>query len=137
MHFTPRPLAVKKLTTASDSTIKVFQAIALDFPDLQLSSERVAIAGLLYIPLSAGGGDFIAFLRKGTPCQVHCADQPIKSSEVRPSLDSSGSFAPFSETVIRKCRAWTDEHVETGGVLALIYGMVTFTVRCLSSTRLS
>ncbi|OBZ71696.1 Histidine protein kinase 1 [Grifola frondosa] len=61
------------------NTLQVSQAVTADYPDLQLTTGLEVIAGLLYVPLSVGGRDFIAFLRK-------------------------------------------DEHLETAGVLALVYG---------------
>lgn len=39
------------------------------------------IAGLLYVPLSRGGRDFIAFLRKGQLRDVHWAGKPYKEGE--------------------------------------------------------
>ena len=104
--------------------MQVSQAITTDFPDLQLSSGLEAIAGLLYIPLSVGGGDFIAFLRKGQPCEVRWAGRPHKSDERRATLEPRKSFKLWSETVAGRCRAWTDEHLQTAGVLALVYGKV-------------
>ena len=104
--------------------MQVSQAITVDYPDLPLSSGLEVIAGLLYIPLSVGGGDFIAFLRKGQPRQVHWAGRPFKSSEVNNTLEPRASFKIWSEIVAGRCRAWSDEHLETAGVLALVYGKV-------------
>lgn len=106
------------------STIQVSQAITEDYPDLQLSSGLEAIAGLLYIPLSAGGSDFIAFLRKGQPRQVHWAGRPYKRGEPQNSLEPRTSFKIWSETVAGRSRAWSEEHLETAAVLALVYGKV-------------
>jgi light-regulated signal transduction histidine kinase (bacteriophytochrome) len=39
------------------------------------------IAGLLCVPLSKGGKDFIAFLRKGQLRDVHWAGKPYKEGE--------------------------------------------------------
>lgn len=104
--------------------MQVSQAVTVDYPDLQLSTGLEVIAGLLYIPLSVAGGDFIAFLRKGQPHQVHWAGRPMKA-DVRTSLEPRTSFKTWTETVAGRCRAWTDEHLETAGVLALVYGKVT------------
>lgn len=38
-------------------------------------------------------------------------------------LEPRKSFKTWSETVIGKCRAWTDEQLETAGVLCLVYGL--------------
>ncbi|KAI0351442.1 hypothetical protein OH77DRAFT_1429748 [Trametes cingulata] len=104
------------------TTLQVSQAVTVDFPDLQLTTGLEVIAGLLYVPLSAGGRDFIAFLRKGQPRQVNWAGRPYKSEERRSVLEPRRSFKTWSETVAGRCRAWTDEHLETAGVLALVYG---------------
>jgi light-regulated signal transduction histidine kinase (bacteriophytochrome) len=53
--------------------LNVSQVVTKDFPDLQLHSGLDVIAGLLYVSLSSGGKDFIAFLRKGQLCEVHWA----------------------------------------------------------------
>ncbi|KZT12155.1 uncharacterized protein LAESUDRAFT_720129 [Laetiporus sulphureus 93-53] len=103
-------------------TIQVSQAVTQDYPDLQLSTGLEVIAGLLYVPLSAGGRDFIAFLRKGQPRQVRWAGRPYKDDEQQSVLEPRASFRMWSETVAGRCRAWTDEHLETAGVLALVYG---------------
>ncbi|KAI0056404.1 hypothetical protein BV25DRAFT_1814088 [Artomyces pyxidatus] len=104
--------------------IQVSQAVTKDFPDLQLSTGLEIIAGLLYVPLSTGGKDFIAFLRKGQPRSVHWAGKPYKEADdgSKSTLEPRRSFKVWSETVAGMCRAWTDEHLETAGVLALVYG---------------
>jgi len=107
-------------------TIQVSQAVTKDFPDLQLATGLEIIAGLLYVPLSQGGTDFIAFLRKGQPRAVRWAGKPYKDEAdgQRASLEPRVSFKVWSETVAGRCRVWTDEQLETAGVLALVYGKV-------------
>ncbi|KAI0823185.1 hypothetical protein BC628DRAFT_1411740 [Trametes gibbosa] len=105
------------------TTLQVSQAVTADYPDLQLTNGLEVIAGLLYVPLSAGGRDFIAFLRKGQPRQVNWAGRPTKADK-RNVLEPRRSFKTWSEIVAGRCRAWTDEHLETAGVLALVYGKV-------------
>lgn len=107
-------------------TIQVSQAITKDFPDLQLETGLEVIAGLLYVPLSQGGTDFIALLRKGQPRVVRWAGKPYKdcASGRLASLEPRTSFRAWSETVAGRCRVWTDDQLETAGVLALIYGKV-------------
>ncbi|KAF9462987.1 Tco3, phytochrome related signal transduction histidine kinase, partial [Collybia nuda] len=104
-------------------TIQASQAVTNDFPDLQLTTGLEIIAGLLYVPLSSGGKDFIAFLRKGQPRHVHWAGKPYKDgADTRATLEPRKSFRIWSETVAGRCRAWIDEQLETAGVLALVYG---------------
>ncbi|KAH9922613.1 uncharacterized protein B0H18DRAFT_1017063 [Fomitopsis serialis] len=103
-------------------TIQVSQAVTQDYPDLHLNTGLEVIAGLLYVPLSAGGRDFIAFLRKGQPREVRWAGRPYKDGQTPNVLEPRASFRLWSETVAGRCRAWSDEHLETAGVLALVYG---------------
>lgn len=114
-------LRVKQFTM-----IQVSQAVTKDFPDLQLSAGLEVIAGLLHVPLSPGGNDFIAFLRKGQPRHVHWAGKPFKegAGPDSVSLEPRKSFKVWSEKVAGRCRNWTDEQLETAGVLALVYGKV-------------
>lgn len=102
--------------------MQVSQAVTVDYPDLKLSTGLEVIAGLLYVPLSIAGGDFIAFLRKGQPTQVNWAGRPYKDGESRGTLEPRSSFKIWSEYVAGRCRAWTDEQLETAGVMALVYG---------------
>ena len=115
-----------------------------DFPDLELTSgvfltllgeERhkftlylgfESVTGLLYVPLSSGGKDFIAFLRKGQPRHVRWAGKPYKdgTSDTQATLEPRKSFKIWSEIVAGRSRAWTEEQLETAGVLALVYGKV-------------
>lgn len=109
--------------------MQVSQAVSIDYPDMNLQTGLGVLAGLLYVPLSIAGGDFIAFLRKGQPTEVHWAGRPYKEAEVRNRLEPRNSFKLWSETVAGRCRAWTDEQLETAGVLALVYGKVKSFIR--------
>jgi light-regulated signal transduction histidine kinase (bacteriophytochrome) len=84
------------------------------------------VAGLLYVPLSRGGKDFIALLRKGQPQHVRWAGKPYKdgTSDTQATLEPRKSFKIWSEIVAGRSRAWTEEQLETAGVLALVYGKV-------------
>ncbi|KAJ7718110.1 hypothetical protein DFH07DRAFT_860520 [Mycena maculata] len=104
------------------TTIQVSQGVTMDFPDLTLAAGLEVVAGMLYVPLSSEGKDFICFLRKGQPRHVHWAGNPNAKQSSKPVLEPRKSFAIWSETVAGRCRAWTDEQLETAGVLALVYG---------------
>lgn len=102
--------------------IQASQSIARDFPDLMVPSLDV-LSGLLYVPLSPGGRDFICFFRKGQMKDVIWAGKPHKPGEEETaSLEPRTSFKAWAQTVMGRCRSWTDEQLETAGVLALIYG---------------
>ena len=113
--------------------MQVSQAVTVDYPDLRHTTGLEIIAGLLYIPLSVGGSDFIAFLRKGQPTHVRWAGRPYKDDESITHLEPRNSFKVWSENVAGRSRAWTDEHIETAGVLALVYGKVCRRQDLLSS----
>ena len=74
--------------------MQVSQSVAVDFPDLQLPSGPDTISGLLYVPLSRGGKDFICFLRKGLLRDVHWAGKPYKEQAAgqRATLEPRKSF---------------------------------------------
>lgn len=107
------------------SSIKATNHISRDFPDLALPRAQDTIAGLLFVPLTAKAGqDFIVFLRKGQVREVQWAGKPYKDpqSDNQASLEPRKSFKMWSETVIGRSRTWTDDQLESAGVLALIYG---------------
>ena len=94
--------------------------MTIDNPALKLTTGLVIIAGLLHVPLSAGGRDFIASLRKGQLRQVNWAGRPYKTPEQPSVLEPRQSFKFWSEMVAGRCRAWKDEHLETASVRALV-----------------
>ncbi|WWD22241.1 hypothetical protein CI109_106732 [Kwoniella shandongensis] len=105
--------------------LKASNCIQRDFPDLVLPRANDTIAGLLYVPLTAKAGqDFIVFLRKGQTREVQWAGKPYKDEQTggTASLEPRKSFKTWSELVTGRSRAWTDDQLESAGVLALIYG---------------
>ncbi|THH10468.1 hypothetical protein EW145_g1296 [Phellinidium pouzarii] len=116
-------LVAEYLRLKQYTLMQVSQSVTRDFPDLELPSGLEVIAGLLYVPLSRGGKDFIAFLRRGQLRDVHWAGKPYKDDDGSESvLEPRKSFKTWSETIAGRCRAWTEECMETAGVLALVYG---------------
>ncbi|GAA6008926.1 uncharacterized protein JCM10292_006565 [Rhodotorula paludigena] len=99
--------------------------IASEFPDIDYPNGFSLIAGLLYVPLSSEGKDFIFFCRSPQLHEVHWAGNPYanktQGEDFRP-LEPRKSFKIWSETVVGKSRAWTDEEKETASVLCLVYG---------------
>ncbi|KAI3484944.1 hypothetical protein L1887_51834 [Cichorium endivia] len=99
------------------------QDVRRDFPDMVLSTGLHVIAGLLVVPLSGSGVDFIAFLRKAQLRHVNWAGKPFKESKEGDAiLEPRKSFKVWSETVEGTCRGWKDEELETASVLCLVYG---------------
>ena len=113
-------LRLRKITSVTRST-----DIGVDFPDLVYPPGFAVIAGILLVPLSVSGSDFIAFFRKGQICEVKWAGNPYEKfvkEGTEGYLEPRRSFKAWSETVIGKCRDWTEEQIETAAVLCLVYG---------------
>ncbi|KAH7381275.1 hypothetical protein DE146DRAFT_624212 [Phaeosphaeria sp. MPI-PUGE-AT-0046c] len=99
--------------------------IVQDFPDLRYPPGFHIVAGLLIVPLSVSGTDFIVFLRKGQLKEVKWAGNPYEKfikEGTEGYLEPRKSFKTWSETVVGKCREWTEEEIETASVLCLVYG---------------
>ncbi|KAF9768395.1 hypothetical protein IL306_014293 [Fusarium sp. DS 682] len=107
------------------TSVVASQDIKEDFPDLRYPPGFQVVAGLLYVPLSVGGHDFIVFFRKGQIKEVKWAGNPYEKF-VREGtagyLEPRKSFKTWNETVVGKCREWNEEQVETAAVLCLVYG---------------
>jgi light-regulated signal transduction histidine kinase (bacteriophytochrome)/CheY-like chemotaxis protein len=113
-------LRMRKIQAVMTST-----DIASDFPDLRYPPGFHTIAGMLIVPLSVDGEDFIVFFRKGQVKQVKWAGNPYEKfvrEGTEGYLEPRKSFKTWSETVVGKCREWTEEEIETASVLCLVYG---------------
>ncbi|KAI2468178.1 hsp90-like protein [Annulohypoxylon bovei var. microspora] len=107
------------------TSVLTSQDIREDFPDLGYPPGFSVIAGLLYVPLSVGGSDFIVFFRKGQVREVRWAGNPyekVVKEGTASFLEPRSSFKAWHEIVIGKCREWSEEQVETAAVLCLVYG---------------
>ncbi|KAL8808569.1 MAG: hypothetical protein Q9223_007247 [Gallowayella weberi] len=113
-------LRLRKITTVLDSV-----DVRLDFPDLRYPPGFTVLAGLLLVPLSVSGTDFIVFFRKGQMREVKWAGNPYEKfvkEGTEGYLEPRKSFKTWSETVVGKCKEWTEEQIETAAVLCLVYG---------------
>ncbi|CAM1501851.1 Fc.00g038350.m01.CDS01 [Cosmosporella sp. VM-42] len=113
-------LRMRKLTSVIAS-----QDIKEDFPDLRYPPGFQVVAGLLYVPLSVGGSDFIVFFRRGQIKEVKWAGNPYEKvirEGTAGYLEPRMSFKTWHETVVGRCREWSEEQVETAAVLCLVYG---------------
>lgn len=113
-------LRMRRITAVTTS-----HDITQDFPDLRYAPGFQTIAGMLIVPLSAGGRDFIVFFRKGQLKEVKWAGNPYEKfirEGTEGYLEPRKSFKIWRETVIGKSREWTEEEVETAAVLCLVYG---------------
>ncbi|KAK1251770.1 hypothetical protein MKX07_007249 [Trichoderma sp. CBMAI-0711] len=113
-------LRMRRLTSVVAS-----QDVREDFPDLQYPLGFQVIAGLLYVPLSEGGHDFIVFFRRGQIQEVRWAGNPYEKTLREGTvgyLEPRASFKTWNELVVGKCREWVEEQIETAAVLCLVYG---------------
>jgi light-regulated signal transduction histidine kinase (bacteriophytochrome) len=113
-------LRLRRLTAVTAT-----QDLKEEFPDLRYSPGFHHIAGLLVVPLSSGGNDFIVFFRRGQLREVKWAGNPYEKfvkEGTEGYLEPRKSFKTWSETVVGKCRDWTEEEIETAAVLCLVYG---------------
>ena len=113
------------LRMRSITSVVTSQDIKEDFPDLRYPPGFQVVAGLLLVPLSAGGQDFIVFFRKGQLREVKWAGNPYEKfikEGTEGYLEPRKSFRVWSEKVVGKCKEWTEEEIETAAVLCLVYG---------------
>ena len=113
------------LRVRSITTVIASQDIQDDFPDLKYPPGFRGLAGLLLVPLSASGRDFIVFFRQGQLREVKWAGNPYEKfvkAGTEGYLEPRKSFKTWSETVVGKCKEWTEEQIETAAVLCLVYG---------------
>lgn len=94
------------------TSVTASQGILSDFPDLNYAPGFSVIAGLLVVPLSMGGNDFIVFFRKGQLLQVNWAGNPYEKvlrQGTQGYLEPRTSFKIWSETVVGRSKEWTTD----------------------------
>ncbi|KAI9650257.1 hypothetical protein NHQ30_000270 [Ciborinia camelliae] len=98
--------------------------IAKDLPNLKDPPGINSIAGILVIPLSIGGNDFLVFFRRGQLREVRWAGNPyekIKRTDGQ-YLEPRSSFRRWTETIKGISKTWNTDDFETASVLSLLYG---------------
>ncbi|TYJ55053.1 hypothetical protein B9479_004276 [Cryptococcus floricola] len=121
----PSMMAIAEYLRAKElNTVKASSSLVNDFPDLTLPKTPDTAAGLLYIPLSyQAGQDFIVFLRRSQVREVQWAGKPSKDETSEgANLEPRLSFDLWVEQVVGTTGVWSDDQLESAGVLALIYG---------------
>lgn len=96
--------------------------VTKDLPDLRYPPGFKHISGLLYVPLSTGGTDFMVFFRRGRLTEIQWAGNPYDKKVVDGHLEPRKSFQAWCETILDQSREWTETDVETAAVLCLVYG---------------
>lgn len=95
----------------SQPSIFYSHAIREDFPDLDYNPDFSTISGMLVIPLSLSGTDFLVFFRKGKLKELKWAGNPYEKQVASGTqyLEPRSSFKRWSETVIGTSREWTED----------------------------
>ncbi|KAH8433819.1 putative sensor histidine kinase/response regulator [Aspergillus melleus] len=93
-----------------------------DFPDLHFQPGFKTISGMLYVPLSTDGMDFIVFFRRGQLTEIKWGGNPYEKKFAEGHLEPRGSFQTWKETVLDQSREWTESEVETAAIMCLVYG---------------
>ncbi|KAG4028223.1 hypothetical protein MFRU_023g00600 [Monilinia fructicola] len=98
--------------------------IAKDLPKFKGPPGINSIAGILVMPLSPSGNDFLVFFRRGQLREVRWAGNPyekIKSTNSQ-YLEPRSSFRRWTETIKGTSKTWNADDFETASVLSLLYG---------------
>ncbi|RHZ55745.1 putative sensor histidine kinase/response regulator [Aspergillus thermomutatus] len=104
------------------NSVVASQHITKDFPDLFYPPGFKHISGMLYVPLSPGGTDYMVFFRRGHLTEIKWAGNPYEKKLQDGHLEPRKSFQTWRETVLDQSREWTESDVETAAVLCLVYG---------------
>src|SRR4051812_2462247 len=96
------------------TNVRASQNINSDFPDLKYPPGINIIAGILVIPLSVGGSDFLVFFRKGQLNEVRWAGNPYEKvvKDGTSYLEPRASFKRWTETVVGTSKEWGEDQRE-------------------------
>ncbi|KAL1641218.1 hypothetical protein SLS61_010167 [Didymella pomorum] len=112
-------LRLRKLTSVKAST-----NITQDFVNLRYPPGIQSIAGILFVPFSVNGADFIVFFRKPQMKEIRWAGYAYDNLAKKDTegWQSRKSFRTWSEMGAAHCSEWTEQELETAAVLCLVYG---------------
>ncbi|CEJ54854.1 hypothetical protein PMG11_01143 [Penicillium brasilianum] len=99
--------------------------ITNDFHGLRYPPGLNTISGILYMPLSTNGRDFIVFFRKGQQEEITWGGNPYPTTnrkETAVNLEPRTSFAAWRETILGQSREWSKADLETAAILCFVYG---------------
>ncbi|KDE03546.1 hypothetical protein MVLG_05974 [Microbotryum lychnidis-dioicae p1A1 Lamole] len=104
-------------------TTQASNEVMLDLPDLKCADPEglKQIAGILVIPLSESGADFIFFARRSTAQTISWVGGDPADSPRPTSPGGHLQFEVYRQTFTRRSKYWSDESIDTAGVLGLIY----------------
>lgn len=93
------------------STTFSSDSIEKDCPDLNYPSGLCLLAGMLVLPLSLTGSEFLVFFRRGREKEIHWAGNPYGKTK-KPGqsyLEPRSSFKRWIESVKGTSREWTED----------------------------
>ncbi len=95
------------------TTVTASQNINADFPQIKYPPGINVLAGLLILPLSLGGKDFLVFFRKGQLREIRWAGNPHEKIQRADSqyLEPRTSFKRWTETVVGMSKEWNEDHM--------------------------
>jgi light-regulated signal transduction histidine kinase (bacteriophytochrome) len=105
-------------------SVHACENINKEFPDIRYPPGINTLSGLLIIPLSDTGHDFLVFFRRGELKEVRWAGNPYEKLQ-NPGggyLEPRQSFKRWTETVLGMSKEWAEDQLETASVLSLLYG---------------
>ncbi|KAI2116600.1 hypothetical protein LOZ32_003958 [Ophidiomyces ophidiicola] len=116
---------VEYLRLRKINSVAASHCISEDFRDLRYPPGLKHIAGLLYVPLSVDGTDFIVCFRQAKVTEVRWGGNPYEKqikSGTTGYLEPRRSFQIWRETVANQSREWSEAEVDTASVVCLVYG---------------
>lgn len=119
-------LRLKRFTTILSTS-----NISKTFTDMVLPFKQNTVAGLLLIPLSRAGTDFMCFMRKAQIKQVRWAGNPYKpthhpdgnaEAEANAALEPRKSFKLWMQTVADESLEWGQDDLDAAETLCYTFG---------------
>jgi light-regulated signal transduction histidine kinase (bacteriophytochrome) len=106
------------------TTVHGCQNITAEFPDINYHPGIHSLAGLLVIPLSDFGNDFLVFFRRAELREVRWAGNPYEKIKRNGGeyLEPRTSFERWTEKVVGMSTEWSNDQMETASILSLLYG---------------
>jgi hypothetical protein len=99
---------IQYFRTVGVSSVIASHKISADFPDLSYAPGFSLVAGVLFIPLSRSGSDFLILFRKEQLMEIHWAGNGEERCEsIGPGNAESNSFHRWVDHVTNTSREWT------------------------------
>lgn len=101
---------VRYLRVRGVTSVIASEKITHDFPDLVYEPGFKKIAGLIAIPLSKSGSDFLVFFRNEQLMEIHWAGNTQERFELLglENVEPAASFQRWVEHVVHTSREWTE-----------------------------